>query len=671
MHLLASTLCLCAFIAGSLAQIQRSEFCAIGRAWDATSQACSPVGTQIPARSVSNPVVYPHDGSLVTAVPVGGSVIFKQTNGSSVDVLNEMTLQRQLVAGLRTDLGSAQNLSTQLQGAIAAVVANQTVEFAGISGMLDTLANRTNHAIGNIESLVADNVATLRQHQASLNSMQIRKANDTDFQHLLQAMLPQQPPVFAYEMDFDAMHLTETPIESSVEYRIRVRIANATELAAGTWHEHVFDQGDGIFVVDGLTQLTNYTAQIRGESRVGNGEWGVMFNVTTTKRPPMGEDFHCTRGWASTCSGGRVCNICSVVVQLPWPAILYAGVTGHTRVSSGWIYTSISFNNDDANPGANRMHAPAHSYSTQWENHHTARVSSTMTGNVTVTVNIRCSNNCNLNGFGMNGFFVRDEGAMTISNKCQFGGWSMPFSNNRALCNMPYTVNETSLVTATFTGHQRVTGGAVYMIVNYDNDALSRTSTQMYLPAHSYSNQWESFGSHRTKLVNNGTHFTQAISNAAAGWFNGAGLSHLVFPAESRYAASQQFHCTPSGWGVGCGGNTCLVCETSISLPFDAVVLAEFTGHYSTNGGWCYGAVGFDNDAMDTLRTTPSGWQRLGLAHGYSTRWENFNTHRTAKLPAGEHTVQLAIRANSACWLNGVGMDGMWFRAATPADALI
>lgn len=144
-------------------------------------------------------------------------------------------------------------------------------------------------------------------------------------------------------MDFDAMHLTERPIPSAVEYRIRVRIANASQLSSGTWREHVFNQGDNILVVgialfpiqlwaendvlpcaatayvahcsispeaivrlkncfccrschrlrrrfcgrwnilqtsddarflqsanvDGLTPLTNYSAQIRGESRAG------------------------------------------------------------------------------------------------------------------------------------------------------------------------------------------------------------------------------------------------------------------------------------------------------------------------------------------------------------------------------------------------------------------
>lgn len=59
-------LTLSALIASAIAQTQRSEFCGIGTSWDAVAHACVSIGAQAPAHSASNPVVFPHNGSLVT-----------------------------------------------------------------------------------------------------------------------------------------------------------------------------------------------------------------------------------------------------------------------------------------------------------------------------------------------------------------------------------------------------------------------------------------------------------------------------------------------------------------------------------------------------------------------------------------------------------------------------
>ena len=108
-----------------------------------------------------------------------------------------------------------------------------------------------------------------------------------------------------------------------------------------------------------------------------------------------------------------------------------------------------------------------------------------------------------------------------------------------------------------------------------------------------------------------------------------------------------------------------------LTLPFDAIVYLEMTGHYWTRGGW--GTVGMmvDEEVNWMRGNMPGAWSAKAVALGQQGggQWETMNSKRAVKLAAGRHTITFMLKAASAgqVWFNGCSMDGFWFRAASRA----
>lgn len=552
-----------------------------------------------------------------------------------------------------------------------------------VSQQLSTATSSTNVQFNQVLAMIHQSntsITALAREvaQKASNSTVASIAQRVDW--AMNGLLPRAPPQFslvsaAQSTSFALRYATVTSVGSPINVTVEYRLANST---SGRWMSMTFTNpsNGASLVITRLQAETRYAVRYFATSVFGRGPYQANLTmVTTAPNAPVGEAFSCTAAWSRECGRNSICTLCSVTINLPWPAVVYAGYTGHARTNAGWLYGAVyvngRFDNGQNMRNQPREYAMGHTYTTQWENFHTARTTNTLpAGRHTISAAIYCSSasNCWMNGFGLSGFYVRDTGADVITQRCGHSQWGMRYGQNRHLCDLRFQVARPSLVAATFTGHNRMDSGAAYMIASFDNDGNNRQSTQTFLPAHSYTRQWECFGSHRTKVLGTGTHVTTAISNNAPGFINGAGLSHVVFPAEPAYANRQTFRAAPRGWSHSTAGARQILSVT-IDLPFDAVVHAEFTGHYRVSSGWCYAMIGFDGDGVRMLTQMPSGWQRYGAAHGYNTYgWENFNAHRTQKLPRGRHTVQLAFRGSSRCYFNGMGLDGLWFRAATPLN---
>ena len=188
------------------------------------------------------------------------------------------------------------------------------------------------------------------------------------------------------------------------------------------------------------------------------------------------------------------------------------------------------------------------------------------------------------------------------SAKCKYSSWAWPFGRNQPMCELAYRVTEPSIVAATFGGHAR--DNHVYVAVSYDRDRPQRGP--QYLLAHTYSTAWENFGSHRTAFVTAGSHTTGAVDWGCrmCGSLNGAGLSHIVIPAE--VGAAQVFRAT-RGWGFSAGNTPTRVTRATINLPFNSLVFAQTSGHYINH---CIIAITFDRKGNIVGREGPRSHPR-------------------------------------------------------------
>lgn len=129
-------------------------------------------------------------------------------------------------------------------------------------------------------------------------------------------------------------------------------------------------------------------------------------------------------------------------------------------------------------------------------------------------------------------------------------------------------------------------------------------------------------------------------------------------------AGGNAFQCVPGGWQhITSGIST--VCETTIELPYRAVVVASFTGHWRshTNGRWCFATVEFDRDAGGIKNFHPANHQ-FAPAHTYITDWHSVSQTRSAVLDAGSHRISYSLRTDlNTCSLNGSALYGHFFPA--------
>lgn len=162
-----------------------------------------------------------------------------------------------------------------------------------------------------------------------------------------------------------------------------------------------------------------------------------------------------------------------------------------------------------------------------------------------------------------------------------------------------------------------------------------------------------------------GSHATRAVNWGGGTSLNGAGLSHLVFPTEIERTSSnptpQTFGCDRA-WSWSVGRSAVRACTVTITLPWDAIVVAEVAGHYKAHGRGCFFTIAYDDDnAHSFLQNTGTSneWGNRMVHYGESSNWEAVFFKRGKVLAAGTHTVAVWGKGTlGSCGLNGFGMDG-------------
>lgn len=266
------------------------------------------------------------------------------------------------------------------------------------------------------------------------------------------------------------------------------------------------------------------------------------------------------------------------------------------------------------------------------------------------------------------------SGVSTAS--CQGSAYEVSVGNQVQVCQLSYTTRTPSIVAMSFNGAIR--SGHIYGVGSLNNDGMGRWSWQNRLPAHSYSGNFENFGSHRAEYIPTGQRTTNAVFGSGSGRFREGSVHQIVFPArpglptDASNARSQTFKCW-SGWGRGAHNPTRpeQICQVTINLPVESLVMAEYTGHYHSQSRGCMGMIMFDNDEQEwfsqpNLLSDTEAWGNRMLSFGYTGQWENFRSKRFKILPAGTHTVHLKWKPvqNTWCGFNGQGMDGFWIPAS-------
>lgn len=124
-----------------------------------------------------------------------------------------------------------------------------------------------------------------------------------------------------------------------------------------------------------------------------------------------------------------------------------------------------------------------------------------------------------------------------------------------------------------------------------------------------------------------------------------------------------RFQCVPKAWTYGGRNKITQVCADSFTLPYDAVVVASVTGHWSTkNGSGCTAVIGFDLDSTKnykklTARDVP---YRFGTIFTNSAIAENLSMLRVVELKAGRHTIDYNIRSTGDCDIFGSALQGFY-----------
>lgn len=91
--------------------------------------------------------------------------------------------------------------------------------------------------------------------------------------------------------------------------------------------------------------------------------------------------------------------------------------------------------------------------------------------------------------------------------------------------------------------------------------------------------------------------FRRSSNNLA--FINGVGLTGFAFPRVDDWSGT--FHCQSAGWATASSNNIVTVCSARIVLKHRSVVFGEYVGHLRRDNADCYGAVGFDDQAIPGL----------------------------------------------------------------------
>jgi hypothetical protein len=85
------------------------------------------------------------------------------------------------------------------------------------------------------------------------------------------------------------------------------------------------------------------------------------------------------------------------------------------------------------------------------------------------------------------------------------------------------------------------------------------------------------------------------------GFINGVGLTGFAFPRVDDWSGT--FHCPSASWETVSSNTIVTVCSARIVLKYRSVVYGEYIGHLKRANTDCYGAVGFDDQAIPGLST--------------------------------------------------------------------
>jgi hypothetical protein len=613
-----------------------------------------------------SPKIRTVNNDMVLEVPAGSDVRVDEisyTNGnpqwtpiaSIRDIVATGSQLSQTVETMHVELTAAVSLAAaEMQTAAAEMQTSVTSSLVAMTGEQSTAIAATR---GQCRSDLQEAAAQFNRSLA---------AKDAEIQHLVSALVPSKPANFTVSPGPWSVELDYREIESPIyPLNVTVQVATMANFTNGSPAWENLEQGFTVANSEhsaslqanrlNLTKLTPYVVRYRAANVVGAGPWSDVqaFNTTDSN---VARSFECRANDADI-RGQQ--TMCEVRITIQEESVFYVWFQGHYRNDGGWTYGKISFNDD--NMGPRQIDAPAHGYSSSWEQFHSARAQTMPPGTHVIKTTLHCSSRCRLSGFGMQGFHMTKSPSHQ-TDKCKYSSWAWPFGRNQPMCELAYRVTEPSIVAATFGGHAR--DNHVYAAVSYDRDRPQRGA--QYLMAHTYSTNWENFGSHRTAFVTAGSHTTGAVdwSCQMCGSLNGAGLSHIVFPAE--VGAAQVFRAT-RGWSFSAGSTPVRVTRATINLPFNSLVFAQTSGHYNQR---CLIAITFDQDNVNWMRDPGSSntWGNKMAHYGETGNWEAVFMKRSKVLGPGRHFVDVWMRCYNSGGFNGMGMDGFYVRSATAPE---
>eukprot|EP00048_Salpingoeca_helianthica_P012660 m.185778 g.185778 ORF g.185778 m.185778 type:complete len:735 (-) comp15403_c0_seq3:167-2371(-) len=391
---------------------------------------------------------------------------------------------------------------------------------------------------------------------------------------------------------------------------------------------------------------------------------------------------------------------CSVTLTLTGPSIIVATLAGFVQTVPGinHQYTGISINGDNdlttdpccAMPGV-AVYGPSLSLgNTLADNHRTSRTRFLANaGSVTIAARFLTGTASITYGYALSGMVITtplSTVGLAGTYMCASNLWSTQINSNAAtpMCTVPFYLPFASLVYSFLGGHQRqfttttvttLTAGT-FGWIGYDGLNQGSQTVAQYAGLSAAFSQpsavWAPFNSGRTTTLSRGLHNATmnffAATQAGNSFFNGGGMQGLFIPLDTSISVPQTFSCSISGT-TSLGLTATSLCATTITLPYRAVVWADFTvsiRNLAVANAWIGASISFNNDADAAITAmTQTALLPFGFAHSYSQSAAMvIGQGRTIVLNAGTQTIAVAARASGVGGqVTGLGMSGFFVRA--------
>jgi len=246
---------------------------------------------------------------------------------------------------------------------------------------------------------------------------------------------------------------------------------------------------------------------------------------------------------------------------------------------------------------------------------------------------------------------------------CQPKPWGLSCGAGKtcSLCTATVTTQFDAIFYASFTGHVRVAGSAMYTVMSFDNDMKPEGSTtnQWAAMGHTYSTTWESHHTARvSKVLKAGKHTIQMLfKGGASSYVNGAGLNGFYVKASADTSSK---NCKYSSWAQTWSRNQVkTMCAIDLKANRNSIAYGTFTGHARHNSGASYGTIGFNNDVNSQAAAHN---QLHAPCHSYSGSWEVYGGGRARVFPKADVKIESKLSCHASnCYLNGAGMSALVF----------